>query len=135
MLELMRPVRSLSMLLVLALSAACGHAPPRPAPTAPPAPPAAPPVSRAEAALEASCRSFQADYEWKRSAAPAAAVRMLYSVPAGAPAQLWFSGRNRAVALCTPCVRGGAAVHSFEWYEPGFRKGELKLQKCAAQSR
>jgi hypothetical protein len=60
---------------------------------------------------------------------------MLYTVPAGATAQLWFLGRNRAVALCTPCSRGGSAVKSFEWYEPGFRKGELKLQKCGNAAR
>ncbi len=60
---------------------------------------------------------------------------MLYTVPAGAAAQLWFLGRNRAVALCTPCAKGASAVQSFEWYEPGFRKGELKLNRCSGAKR
>jgi hypothetical protein len=98
-------------------------------------PPQQSPASRADAALAANCQAFEPSYEWQRSDPPAASVRSLYTVPAGAPSQLWFLGRSRAVALCTPCTRGGTAVKSFEWYEPGFRKGELKLQKCGGAAR
>ncbi|MET0282365.1 MAG: hypothetical protein ABW278_14755, partial [Steroidobacteraceae bacterium] len=85
----------------------------------------APPAPQPHAALEASCKAMEPSYKWQRSAPPAASTRMLYTVPAGAKAQLWFLGRNRAVALCTPCSASLAAVQSFEWYEPGFTRGEL----------
>lgn len=90
----------------------------------------APPPPRADAALEASCRSIETAHDWQRSAPPGQPARGLFTVPAGATAQLWFQGRNRALALCTPCAQGSAAVRSFEWYEAGFRKGELKLLNC-----
>lgn len=93
------------------------------------------PAPRGDAALEARCRAVETAHEWKRSVAPGQPLRSYYTVPAGAPAQLWFSGRNDAVALCTPCIGNSAAVRSFEWYEPGFRKGEMKLLKCDAPAR
>lgn len=109
--------------VTLLLCAACSAPPVRRAP------PPAPPASRADAALEARCRAVEAAHQWQRSAPPGQPARSFFTVPAGATRQLWFRGRNDAMALCTPC-RGGSAVQSFEWYEPGFRKGELKLLKC-----
>jgi hypothetical protein len=126
-----------ALLVLLLLCAACSTT--RRLATLPPPPeaarPAQPPVPRSDAALEASCKTNEPTYQWQRSGPPAASVRQLYTVPAGAKAQLWFLGRNRAVALCTPCAAAAAAVQSFEWYEPGFTKGEMKLHKCPVGQR
>jgi hypothetical protein len=119
-------------ILLVLLCAACATTTRRPVPPSPP-PPQPPP--RTDLALEARCRNIETAHGWKRSAPPGQPMRSYFTVPAGATAQLWFEGRNDAVALCTPCARDPAAVQSFEWYEPGFRKGELKLLKCAAAGR
>lgn len=128
-------LRVLPALAMLLLCAACTGPLRRPAPTPGPAPaPSAPstPPPRSDAALEARCRAVETAHEWKRSAPPGQPMRSYFTVPAGASAQLWFKGRNDAVALCTPCRGDATAAQSFEWYEPGFRKGELKLLKCGA---
>jgi hypothetical protein len=125
------------LVLLLALCAACTSTTARrpvPPPVAVPAPrPAAPP--RADAALEARCRNVETAHEWQRAAPPGQPLRSYFSVPAGTRTQLWFRGRNEAMALCTPCAADPATVQSFEWYEPGFRKGELKLMKCGQAPR
>jgi hypothetical protein len=90
------------------------------------------PTSSANAALEAACRTNYPGRAWKLSAPPEDAVRRLYSIPKGAPAQLWFTGKDRAIAVCTPCSAGSAAVKSFEWYTPSFKEGELGLRNCPA---
>jgi hypothetical protein len=86
----------------------------------------------ADAKLEAACKTNYPTHAWKRSEPPEAAVRRLYSIPRGAAAQLWFRGRDQAIAVCTPCSAGSAAVKSFEWYTPGFKQGELGLRNCPA---
>ncbi len=90
------------------------------------------PGSPAHAALEAPCKTNYPTHAWKLSEPPVDAVRMLYSIPKGATAQLWFRGRDRAIAVCTPCAAGSAAVKSFEWYSPDFKEGELGLRNCPA---
>jgi hypothetical protein len=92
------------------------------------------PASSGNAALEAACKTNYASHGWKLSAPPADAVRRLYSIPKGATAQLWFTGKDRAIAVCTPCAAGSSAVKSFEWYMPGFKEGELGLKNCPAGS-
>jgi hypothetical protein len=86
----------------------------------------------ANAALEAACKTNYPTYAWKSSPPPEEAMRRLYSIPKGATAQLWFTGKDRAVAVCTPCAAGSASVKSFEWYTPGFKQGELGLRTCPA---
>ncbi len=81
--------------------------------------------------LVKNCAAVQAGYDWKLSAAPPATQRGFFSLPKEAPFALWFRGRKDAVAACTPCTARGTAVHSFEWYEPDFRKGELALKTCS----
>lgn len=96
------------------------------------APPAKRPASSGNAALEAACKTNYPSHAWKLAAPPEDAVRRLYSIPKGATAQLWFTGKDRAIAVCTPCAAGSAAVKSFEWYAPGFKQGELGLKNCPA---
>ncbi len=88
------------------------------------------PAGSGNAALEAACRTNYPSHAWKLSAPPEDAVRRLYSIPKDATAQLWFTGKNRAIAVCTPCAAGSAAVKSFEWYATGFKEGELGLKTC-----
>jgi hypothetical protein len=90
------------------------------------------PAGSGNAALEAACKTNYPSHAWKLSAPPENTVRRLYSIPKGATAQLWFVGKNRAIAVCTPCAAGSAAVKSFEWYAPGFKEGELGLKNCPA---
>jgi hypothetical protein len=81
--------------------------------------------------LVKNCAAMQAGYDWKLAAAPPATQRGFFSLPKEAPFALWFRGRKEAVAACTPCSAKSTAVHSFEWYEPDFKKGELALKTCA----
>jgi hypothetical protein len=81
--------------------------------------------------LVKNCAAMQAGYDWKLAAAPPATQRGFFSLPKGAPFALWFRGRKDAVAACTPCSAKSTVVHSFEWYEPDFKKGELALKTCA----
>jgi hypothetical protein len=114
------PARVVAIGLGLLLAASCVTAP---------APPQAQP---GEAKLEAACKTNYPAHAWQRTDPPEPAVRRLYSIPRGATAQLWFRGRDQAVAVCTPCSAGSAAVKSFEWYTPGFKQGELGLRNCPA---
>jgi hypothetical protein len=117
---------SLAIGLCLALCAACslpGLRQPEPEPKS------------AEFALVANCRAVQASRDWKRSDPPPPSLRMLFTVPRGAPAGLWFRDRDGAVALCTACAAGSSAVQSFEWYARGFTAGELKLKPCGKAKR
>ncbi len=97
--------------------------------TQPDARPAASPAYDPQ--LVNNCAAMQAGYDWKLAAAPPATQRGFFSLPKEAPFALWFRGRKDAVAACTPCIAKGTAVHSFEWYEPDFKKGELALKTCS----
>ena len=125
MAPLHRIFHRLAIALGLLLLAACVTGPAAP-------PPSKRPAGSGNAGLEAACKTNHPSHAWKLSAPPADAVRRLYSIPKGATAQLWFVGRDKAIAVCTPCSAGSAAVKSFEWYMPGFKQGELGLKTCPA---
>jgi hypothetical protein len=105
----------------LLLTLSCTHSPPRPA--------------GVSAKLEAACKANHPTHGWKLAAAPEPATRRLFTVPRDAPAQLWFRGRDNAIAVCTPCTADANAVRSFEWYASGFKGGELAYKNCRAQPR
>ena len=57
------------------------------------------------------------------------------TVPRDAKVQLWFRGRDNAIAVCTACAADANAVRSFEWYTAGFKDGELAHKNCSVKPR
>jgi hypothetical protein len=113
--------RSIAAALVLLLTGSCTVSPPRPA--------------GVSAKLEAACKANHATHGWKLAEPPEPATRRLFTVPRDAKSQLWFRGRDNAIAVCTPCTADANAVRSFEWYAPGFKDGELAHKNCNAKPR
>jgi hypothetical protein len=112
---------SAAIALGLLLTGSCTHSPPRPAGVSP--------------KLEAACKANHSSHGWKLAEPPEPATRRLFTVPRDAPLQLWFRGRDNAIAVCTPCTADTTAVRSFEWYAPGFKDGELARKNCIARAR
>src|SRR5262245_25562348 len=92
--------------LALLLASSCAVSPPRPAGLSP--------------KFEAACKANHPAHGWRLAEPPEPATRRLFTVPRDAPAQLWFRGRDNAIAVCTPCTADANLVRSFEWYAPGF---------------
>ena len=107
--------------LGLTLLGSCTTSPPRPAGASP--------------QLEAACKANHPTHGWKLAEPPEPAARRLFTVPRDAKVQLWFRGRDNAIAVCTPCAADANAVRSFEWYSPGFKDGELAHKNCSAKPR
>ncbi len=86
--------------------------------------------------LLVACKSSYKSHDWQLSDPPEPATTRMFSVPRDATTQLWFRGRDKAIAVCTPCgvasAAGASAVRSFEWYRADFKDGELNLKNCSA---
>jgi hypothetical protein len=121
--EMARPSfqRSIAAALGLLLLGSCTTSPPRPAGVSP--------------KLEAACKANHPTHGWKLAEPPEPARRRLFTVPRDAKVQLWFRGRDNAIAVCTPCTTDANAVRSFEWYAAGFKDGELAHKNCSAKPR
>lgn len=113
--------RAAAVGLLLLLASSCTHSPPLPAGASP--------------QLEAACKANHPSHGWKLAAVPEPVTRRLYTVPRDAPVQLWFRGRDKAIAVCTPCLTDANAVRSFEWYAADFKDGELARKNCPARPR
>jgi hypothetical protein len=113
--------RAAAVGLGLLLLSSCTHSPPLPAGVSP--------------QLAAACKANHPAHDWKLAAAPEPVTRRLFTVPRDAPAQLWFRGRDKALAVCTPCPADANAVRTFEWLAADFKDGELKRKNCSAPRR
>jgi len=112
---------SIAVALGLLLTGSCAVSPPRPA--------------GVSSKLEAACKANHPTHGWKLAEPPEPTTRRLFTVPRDAKVQLWFRGRDNAIAVCTSCAADANAVRSFEWYASGFKDGELAYKNCSAKPR
>ncbi len=78
----------------------------------------------------------QPSHPWleTRAEPPEPATRRLFTVPRDAKVQLWFRGRDNAIAVCTACAADANAVRSFSGMPPASRTASLPT-RTAARSR